>query len=137
MGVVHCWWLLNKYLCRATSSRCLRLHRRAGAREEDGTCQTPCFQRSPPTSSKINMNRFVSCFILVLCKLTFLCCLSVQATVSLRVATWLPLALLACPMLSQLTSKAPVVLQTRGIQPFWFLKTNAMVIRLPCVNSLV
>ena len=71
-----------------------------GAGEENVPCQLLCSQRNvSPTHSEISINRSShyasSCFYVA----------SLQAVVSLRPETWQLLALLDCPVLSQLNSK--------------------------------
>lgn len=58
-----------------------------GVGEENGTRRLPCFHRSPQTHSEISMNISASHLPLVLYKLPFLRCLSMQAVVSLRAVT--------------------------------------------------
>ena len=44
-----------------------------GMGEKNSTCQLPHFHRSPPSTSKLSMNKSVSHLPLALCKLPFLC----------------------------------------------------------------
>ena len=84
------------------------------------------------------MSRSLSHFPQTLCKLSFLCCLSVQGPVSLRAVTQLSLTLQAHPADSDDPQRSrleiPLVLQTHGILPFLFLKLNVMDISLPHVS---
>lgn len=102
MGRVHCQQVRQlrvRACCLLQEALCLCW----GAREENGPCQLLCSWRSPPTCSKISINRFsfhllpTSCFYVA----------SQWVAVSLRARTQLSLALLACPGLNQLTSKSP------------------------------
>lgn len=91
--------------------------------EQNSTCQLLCSKRSTLTDSKIHINKSPPC--LSHCAN---CCKNVAspwAAVSLRVRTQLPLTLLVCLVLSQLTCKAPgsqvlLVIQTRNSAPLVF-----------------
>ena len=64
---------------------------------------------SPPTCSKISMNKSVSHLPPAWLNCHFLCCPSMQAAVSLRMVTQLSIALPICPVLNQLTFKTQVL----------------------------
>lgn len=80
MVVFTASWLDSMCLCSPTFGRWPCVY--AGEEKGNGTCQLPHFQRSPPISSQISMKRSVSPLPMVLFKLTFFCCLSMQAAVT-------------------------------------------------------
>lgn len=91
---------------------------------------------------EINMNRSLSHLPVALCKLLFLCCLSVQAAMSLRVAPSYHL----CFNLS--STESADLFKTASSKSHWFYKLmefscsgfekpKVLGIRLPHVNSLV
>lgn len=72
-----------------------------------GHLPTPSFSIIPPIISKISLKRFIFHLNPDLWKVTFLHCLSTKSALSLSVVTQLSLALMPCPVLSQLTFKFP------------------------------
>lgn len=128
------WGTGYKCLCSPAFHRWLCVYV-GGVEAENRSCQFSHFQRSPPTCSKINMIRSVSCLLPTSCNHVVQTA-SPLRLLSLRVETQLSLALQACPGLSQLTSEAPGcnkshLLQTHRIQPLWLLKPNVMGISIP------
>lgn len=96
--------------------------------EEKDTYQLPHFQWSLPTCSNISVNRSVSCLSLALCKLPFLCCLSVQAAVSLRAASKLSLTLPTPQVLMQQPFKSSRL----QVPPLVFKATCYGYLSSPC-----